>query len=199
MPEADFQTGQQPTRMHFLPEKMRHSNISSNAVNGDTLPPFAESVVLASLCGHSVVHRRLIQFSTLYSCTPESQVFWTRHRWLAAAMRARINGHTRSVSAAAVRGVASPAHDPMWPFNRILAYSTSVSLSSMAEANPWQTLEDSVIASTYTKLAYLDATEAVFFLRSLPRWAFTKVCRHLPSQDQFHPSNSIYYPIGVHC
>lgn len=180
MPETDFQSGQQPRLMDFLPDAISEtSTIDGNAspTGYDTLPPFAECVVLASLCGHSVAHRRLVQSSTFADCTPESHVFWMRHQWLAAATRARIEEHTRSINAAASRGAAPPKCDPMWAFNRVLACGAAVSLSDAAESNPWQTLEDSVMAMTYTQFTYPIAAEVVLLLDKVPKLSFPKVCR----------------------
>lgn len=178
MPEADFQTGQRPSLMGFLPDAMTATSTidgSPDTPGCDTLSPFAECVVLASLCGHSVAHRRLVQSSTFADCTPESHVFWKRHRWLAAATSARIEEHTRSISAAASRGAPPPRCDPLWAFNRVLACGAAVSISDAAEANPWQSLEDSVTAMTYTQLTYPIAAEVVLLLQEVPRLAFPKV------------------------
>lgn len=179
MPEDAFQAGQQPSIMDFLPDAMSSTSTpdgSTGKAGCGTLSPFAECVVLASLCGHSVAHLRLVQSSTFADCTPESQVIWKRHQWLAAATSARIEEHTRSINAAASRGDLPPKCDPMWAFNRVLACGAAVSLSDATDANPWRTLEDSVTAMTYTQLTYPIAAEVVLLLQNLPRIAFLKVC-----------------------
>ena len=190
MPEADFQTGQRPSLMDFLPNAMsatttspactlpgttttttNNTNTNTAESSCKTLPHFAECIVLASLCGHSVAHRRLAQSSTFAHCTPDSQVFWlTRHRWLAAATRARIEEHTTRLASSSI---PPPAPDPLCTFARVLACVAAVSISDAAEANPWQTLEDSMAQRQFT---YPIATELVLYLQNVPRLAFPKVC-----------------------
>lgn len=166
MPEAVFQSGQHPVRMGFLPESM-----GSNDGCG-SLPPFAECVVLVNLFGRCVAHQRLAQSIPLSGSESESKDFWVRHEWLAAtaATATRKGLHAHSTGA--------PARcDPMMSFNRILAYSASISLSATAEANPWQSLDGHLMTATYRQLAYQAAFEVVFLIRTAPRIAFVKVRR----------------------
>lgn len=124
------------------------------------LPPFAECIVFASLCGHSVAHRRFVQSRTFADCTPDSQVFWlTRHQWLAA----RGSG---------VSPPPPPPVDPLCTFTRVLACGAAVSISDAAEVNPWQTLEDSMALRQCT---YQIAVELVLHLQNVPRLAVPKV------------------------
>lgn len=186
MPEADFQTGQQPSLTDFLPDTMSaittsptlpgtttttNNNTNAPSSSCKTLPSFAECIVLASLCSHSVAHRRLAQSSTFANCTPDSQVFWlTRHQWLAAATRARIEEHTTRLAASSI---PAPPPDPLCTFARVLACGAAVSINDAAEANPWQTLEDSMAQRQFT---YQITTELVLHLQNVPRLAFPKVC-----------------------
>lgn len=159
MPEEDFQNGEQPIRMGFLPETMTDNDSCS------TLPPFAECVVLANLFGRCVAHRRLAQSIPLTGNESESQDFRTRHEWLAAA----------GAAAAARTQLHTNKCDPMLSFNRILAYSASVSLSDTAEANSWQTIDDHILAMTYKQHAYQAASEVVLLIKTAPRIGFFKV------------------------
>ncbi|KAH6623647.1 hypothetical protein F5144DRAFT_583946 [Chaetomium tenue] len=183
IPEADFQTGQQPPLMGFLLDVMCETcptDGNTGTTGCDTLSPFAECVILASLCGHSVAHRQLVKSSTFADRTPESQVFWRRHERLAAATRTRVEEHTRRINEAASRGVAPPKCDPMWAFNRVLACGASVAISDTAEANPWQTFEDSTTAMASAQLSYQSVAEVVLYLQNVPRLAFPKIHPFLP-------------------
>ncbi|GIJ86779.1 hypothetical protein Asppvi_005674 [Aspergillus pseudoviridinutans] len=178
MSEADFQNGREPIRMGFLPET------TGNSDGCGTLPPFAECVVLSNLFERCISHRRLAHSIPLSGSESASQAFWKRHEWLAAAAASATRSGLRAQSASAVPGARDSSVakcDPMRSFNRILAYSASVSLSSTAEASPWQSLGDHLMALTYKQLAYQAASEVVHLMRNAPRIAFLKMHPFLPN------------------
>ncbi|KAK2608937.1 hypothetical protein QQS21_002513 [Conoideocrella luteorostrata] len=178
MDEADFQNGcDEPSRMGYLPETMGSSG------NCSSLPAFAECVLLANLFGRCVAHRRLAQSMPLSGSESEAQDFWARHEWLAATAAAatRRRLYAQNAIAAATRDSASPKCNPTLWFNRILAYSASVSLSDTAEANPWLTFDGHLMAMNYKQLAYDAAAEIVLLIKTAPRIAFFKMHPFVPN------------------
>ncbi|KAJ5787113.1 hypothetical protein N7457_002103, partial [Penicillium paradoxum] len=174
MPEEDFQTGHQPTRMGFLLETM------SNAEDCASLPSFAKCVILANLFGRCVAHRRLAQSVPLCASETESKDFWMRHESLAAV--AAVITQARPISPVNNVGVSStPKCDPMDAFNRILTCNAYISLSETAEEKPRRTIEDQMQALKYKQLAYQVALDAVALIQNAPRIAFLKNHPFLPN------------------
>ncbi|KAJ5630077.1 hypothetical protein N7528_003734 [Penicillium herquei] len=168
MPEADFQAGQRPVLMGFL------SDVMSNSDNFITLPPFSQCIALSSLFGRCISHRRLSQSVSPPGSEIESQGFWARHQWLAAAAgaitRTRLQDQMPNDPKA-----AEPNYDTMIFFNHVLAYSTCVLLSETAEERPWQTLDDQMASLTYKQTAYQAANEVVSLVQNLHQVAFIKM------------------------
>lgn len=174
MPEAAFQASQQPVVMGFLSEAM--TNTDDYAI----LPSLSQCVVLASLFGRCIAHRRLSQSVSPPGSKQESEEFWTRHQWLAAAVGAATKPQPRDQMPHIPEGQGL-SNDTMTFFIRVLAHSTCVLLSETAEERPWQTLDDQMISLTYKQTAYQAANEVTSLLQTLPRNAFNKMHMFLPS------------------
>lgn len=201
MAEADFQNAREPSsRMGFLPETMESRGSASSSA-----PPssFTECVMLANLVGRCVAHRRLAQSTaTPFSdAEPGSGDFWARHEWLAATVAAAME---RRLCADARGPDDSPRCCDAAPwFNRVLAYSASVSLSETAAANPWLTLDGHLMAVSYRQMAYDAASEVVLLVKTAPRFALFKVrennalCSFLGHDLMAHESWSHWEGVGA--
>ena len=182
MPEPDFQNDEHHSRMGFLLDTMSRNE------GFNTLPSFAECVVLASLLGRCTAHRRLTQSTPLSNSESKLQDLWRRHEWLAAVVAASATAQRPSAqwpNPSADGEALNAKCNVMLSFNRILAYCASISLSNTAEAGLWQTFDDHLKVISYKQLAYQGASEVVNIINSIPRIAFLKV-NHLSSYHLLH-------------
>jgi hypothetical protein len=134
--------------MDFLPEAMADSGRSM-------LSPLAECIVLATLYGRCMSHRRLAVAAA--PSGNESREFWTRHKWLAAAVGKRTQLLVQSSPA------TSAFVDPM------LAHSAVIYLSNMIETTPWQTVEHQLMMMAYEQSAFQASGELVRLAKAMPR------------------------------
>ncbi|KAE8373906.1 hypothetical protein BDV26DRAFT_296517 [Aspergillus bertholletiae] len=170
MPETDFQSGDRPVPMGFLPETM------GNSSQCETMSSFARCIILANLFGRCIDHRRLSHSHSTFlpdsSSEPKMRDFWARHEWLAAAT---------DVARKAKPGAPWPRSgepakcDPLALFNMILAHSACVLLSETADARAWQTENDHLLALAYKQVASQAAHEIEDLIRNTPRIAFFKL------------------------
>ncbi|KAJ6044462.1 hypothetical protein N7499_006962 [Penicillium canescens] len=176
MPERDFQSGQRPVPMGFLPETMGKTS------ECETLSSFARCVVFANLFGRCIAHRRLAQSVSLPESGSESKSrhFWMRHEWLAAAA-AHATRPIPPTQAPNESKSETAKCDPLAAFNRILAYSACISLSETAEARAWETLDDHTLALSYRQVASQAAYEIALLIQKAPRIAFFKMHPMLPN------------------
>lgn len=147
--------------------------------------PFAECILLATLCGRCMSHRRLASAVTLSKGGCEPHDFWSRHDSLAAAVEKRRQSIAQSFHCSGSTGkrngpsVAAPASnldiDPMLTFTYVLAQGAIIYLSTTTETANWQSVEHQVRASTYQQRAFRAAVELVRLAKVIPRIGRFKV------------------------
>ncbi|KAL5000326.1 hypothetical protein BDV10DRAFT_200099 [Aspergillus recurvatus] len=122
-PEAQFQRGQ-PVVMGFLSEVIASDGQSSYAFAS----AFTECIIVATIWGRSLSHKQRSAVEQVYgNVTPE---FWTRHRWLDAILRTRIELLSLHQSS------FSEIMDPMLIFVILIANTNVLFLSSIIEGMP---------------------------------------------------------------
>lgn len=154
--------------MDFLSEAIATSSKS-------TLSPFAESVVLTTLYGRCLTHRRLVLATAISEkgvSSTDSNEFWKRNDWLAAAVERRIQPFVE---------IALSPCDLVETFGHLLGRSAIIHLSDTAANWPCQTAEQHLMIMTYEQRAYQAATEIAHIASALPRLSCLKVSVCLPS------------------
>lgn len=168
MPESDFQSGDRPVQMGFLPETMASSS------DCETMSSFARCIILANLLGRCSAHRRLSHSNFLPDSSSDAKMrdFWARHEWLAAATDA---ARTAKPRAPTPKRGEPPKCDPLAFLNQVLAQSACIMLGETAEARAWQSESDQLLALTYEQVASQAANEIADLIRNTPRIAFFKL------------------------
>ncbi|KAI1412492.1 fungal-specific transcription factor domain-containing protein [Hypoxylon sp. FL1857] len=166
-PETNFQNSS-PIRMDFLPEALTNSGRSTHS-------PFAECIILATLYGRCMAHRRLSLASSLSGNEPHE--FWTRHEWLSAVLDKR----TQVLVQASATTSTLDDHDPMLSFSHMLARSAIIYLSITTEIKPWQSVKHQMTASTYEERAYQAARDMAHLVAAMPRLSCFKAHPFLPN------------------
>ncbi|KAL2018159.1 hypothetical protein VTK56DRAFT_1235 [Thermocarpiscus australiensis] len=159
-PEANFQNSQ-PIRTGFLPEAIadRHH---------PALSPFAECVVLATIHGRSMSHRRMAHSGSMLP-PKEAREFWIRHEWLAAAVEERLQ-REREPQRISISTSAGPLDgDPMLTFTRILARDIVIHLSDTAKGIPWKEPDHQLMAIAYGQRAYEAASDMACLANAVPQ------------------------------
>ncbi|GAB1214126.1 hypothetical protein ATERTT37_003286 [Aspergillus terreus] len=158
-PEANFQNNQ-PTRTSFLADAMAQTGPS-------TLSPFAECIIMATLHGRCMTHRRL--YATEFEAGTRD--FCIRQGWLATAVERRVQ-----------MLVPSPAvdSDPMLLFTHMLAYRATVHLSITVQQASWRTVDQQVLAAAYQQRAAQAASEIVRLAKAVPYLSPFKTHPFLP-------------------
>ncbi|KAJ5730547.1 Asperfuranone cluster transcription factor afoA [Penicillium malachiteum] len=146
-PEENFQNNQ-PTRISFLHEAVAQTGISN-------LSPFAESIVLATLHGRCMTHRR----SYANESETGTREFCISQGWLASAVEKRVQ-----------MLVSSPAieSDPILLFTHMLAYRAAIDLSNTVQRAPWRTPDQQVLTATYQNRAAQAASEIARLSKEVP-------------------------------
>ncbi|KAI1098446.1 fungal-specific transcription factor domain-containing protein [Jackrogersella minutella] len=166
-PETNFQNSL-PIRMDLLPEALTNSGRSTHS-------PFAECIVLATLYGRCMAHRRLALSSSLPGNEPRE--FWIRHEWLATVLEKR----TQILVQSSPTTSTLDDRDPMLAFDQMLARSAIIYLSLTTEVKPWQNVKHQMTASTYEERAYQAATDMAHLVKSMPRLSCFKAHPFLPN------------------
>ncbi|KAG6361749.1 hypothetical protein INS49_009977 [Diaporthe citri] len=122
-PEVNFQNSQ-PISTDFLSEALT-KGVST------TLSPFAECVVLVTLHGRCMAHRR----ASCKESGKEPRGVWARHERLASAVERRV------ATLAQIPAAPTVERDPMLFFTRMLAHSAIVYLGTTLLQMPWQAAE----------------------------------------------------------
>ncbi|KAI0891725.1 fungal-specific transcription factor domain-containing protein [Annulohypoxylon nitens] len=162
-PETHFQNNV-PIQMAFLPDIL-------NNVDQITHSTFAECVVLATIYGRCMTHRRL-SFSA-----NEPRIVWTGHKWLASMLerRAQLLLHQSTNTS------VLDADDPMLAFSYMLARSAIIYHSNTTEMKPWRDVKDRTTANTYEAKAYQAGTEIADLAKTMPKHCCFKAHPFLPS------------------
>ncbi|PYH99810.1 citrinin biosynthesis transcriptional activator CtnR [Aspergillus ellipticus CBS 707.79] len=157
--EEAFLTGQLTQPMGFLPEVI---------AAGDSVPQtwLTECIVLATLCGHSLLHKH--QTTAEQMLCGVSNGFWQRHQWLEAILAkwARIISATQPV-------IATRPIDPMLLLLNLVAHSnllyhcTVVDSVSLAMGNE--------VVLGYRQRAWMAAQEIVRLTRMVSQLSFFEI------------------------
>lgn len=144
--------------MAFLPDIL-------NNVDQITHSTFAECVVLATIYGRCMTHRRL-SFSA-----NEPRIVWTGHKWLASMLerRAQLLLHQSTNTS------VLDADDPMLAFSYMLARSAIIYHNNTTEMKPWRDVKDRMAANTYEARAYQAGTEIADLAKTMPKHCCFKV------------------------
>lgn len=149
--------------MGFLPEAIADSNKTA-------LSPFAECVVLATLHGRSMSHRRLAQSGAVSN--KEAHEFWTRHGWLTSVVEERLQRESRA-------SAASPGlldGNSMLTFTHLLAHDTIICLSDTAKGIAWKEVDHQLMAMTYEHRACEAASDMVRLAKAVPQPSCFEAC-----------------------
>ena len=152
--------------MRFLFEEI-------DSANQNTLHSFTESIVLITIYGRCLIHRRLAQTSTLagkqFQPHNTSQ-FWKWHTWLADATERQMRPMAE---------MSIDMSDSFVPFNQLLGLITMIHLSDTASTYVYYSEEQSLVAKDYELRAYRMVTDAIYLLSGLPRLSCFKVSQSL--------------------
>lgn len=204
-PETNFQNNH-PIQTDFLSEILDGSGRSA------TITPFAECVLLATLYGRCMSHRRLASSAGLSKGGCEPREFWARHESLATAVEKRRQSIAQSFRSSTGNdnrnAVTAPAPtsnldlDPMLTFTYILAQSAIIYLSTTTETAMWQSVEHQLMVLTYEQRAFQAAAELVRLAKLIPRIGRFKV-RRAQNSRLYNPTNPYLrstplYPLRSH-
>ncbi|KAI1095077.1 fungal-specific transcription factor domain-containing protein [Rostrohypoxylon terebratum] len=162
-PETHFQNSV-PIQMDFLPDVL--SNIDQI-----THSTFAEYVVLATIYGRCMTHRRLSL------SVNEPRIVWTGHKWPASMLERRAQlllHHSTNMP-------VLDADDPMLAFSYILARSAIIYHNITTEMKPWRDIKDQMTAKIYESRAYQAGTEIADLAKTMPKHCCFKAHPFLPT------------------
>ncbi|KAL4863026.1 hypothetical protein BDV12DRAFT_206843 [Aspergillus spectabilis] len=133
LPEPSFQTSQPPPS----PPCYLHEALATSGHK--LLPPFSETIVLATLHGRAMNLRRMANVLT----PAEAPTFWTRHKSLSALLEKRTQLLARNLPS------PSALVEPMLAFTHFLARSTVVYVGEVTEVVPWGGDEERFLSGAY--------------------------------------------------
>ncbi|KAL4978407.1 fungal-specific transcription factor domain-containing protein [Aspergillus desertorum] len=184
-PEHNYQNNL-PTRTPFLPEAMAQTGPS-------TLSPFAECIIMATLHGRCMTHRRFYVTSNSTASEFEfesgstTRDFCLRQNWLSNAVDRRVQ---------ILHQLSPPIvdSDPMLLFTQMLGYRATVHLSNTIQQVSWQALTGSPVdqqllspgattslpAAAYHQKATYAAGEIVRLAKAVPSLSPFKAHPFLP-------------------
>lgn len=165
MPDEDFQKGQ-CVEMGFLSEAMI-------SIDQSGLSSFAESIILATICGRALAHRQQTSVERAYSSNVP-QHFWDRHEWLDTMLRTRVDILQMHYPPAAQHS------DSLLLFTNMVANTTSLYLCKVMDSMSLHTSEYRNAIVEFKQRALLAAQEIVNLSRSLAQLSYFKV-RAFPS------------------
>ncbi|KAJ5719768.1 fungal-specific transcription factor domain-containing protein [Penicillium malachiteum] len=166
-PEANFQNNQHICTS-FLEEAFSLSQ------KGAPLSPFAECIILSTLHGRCMVHRRF--FSTKQQTgNMDGNDFWTHRKLLIAALEDRMQ----------ILSTTLPIHadsGPLVLLAHTLVHSAIIKLANTADpaASCWRTLEQSGTLTAYDRRAAASAREMVLLAKQMPSFSCFKGHPFLP-------------------
>ena len=107
--------------------------------------PFAECIVLATICGRALLHKHCASVERVYGHV--SQDFWDRHHWIDNILTQRIKILTLKYPP------ASQNIDPMLIFTELVANTAILFLYKIIHIMPCQTPEGSANLIEYKQRA----------------------------------------------
>ncbi|PCH03971.1 Transcription factor [Penicillium occitanis (nom. inval.)] len=157
--DTEFQS-EQCVQMGFLSEEI-------TATTPTVMSPFAECIVLATICGRALLHKHCASVERVYGHT--SQDFWDRHHWINNILSRRITMLTMKYPP------ASQHIDPMLIFTEMVANTAILFLYKIIELMPCQTPTSSANVIEYKQRATKAAGEIVNITRALSLFTQAKV------------------------
>jgi hypothetical protein len=147
----------------------------SASQKGPSLSPFAECIVLATLHGRCMAHRRSYTTKESHGGTGEGADFWTHQKRLASAVEKHVQ----------VLGTTSSVHvdsGPMLLFAHMLAHSAVIKLGHTAQraSSAWRTVEQQGATAAYERRASSAAAEMVRLAKQVPSFSCFKAHPFLP-------------------
>lgn len=164
--------------MGFLSEEI-------TATTPTVMSPFAECIVLATICGRALLHKHCASVERVYGHT--SQDFWDRHHWINNILTQRITMLTMKYPP------ASQHIDPMLIFTEMVANTAILFLYKIIELMPCQTPTSSANVIEYKQRATKAAGEIVSITRALSLFTQAKVCLLIMSGFESILTNSHRY------
>ncbi|KAJ6119133.1 hypothetical protein N7523_003413 [Penicillium sp. IBT 18751x] len=166
-PETNFQNNKH-IRTSFLPEAMSESQ------NGPLLSPFAESIILATLHGRCMAHRRSFTKQS-HRGSSDGDDFWIRQKRLATAVEKRIQA-LGTISSAKIDS------SPLLLFVHMLAYSAVIKLGHTAQtaSSARPTIEHQGATAAYERRASSAVVEMVRLAKQVPSFGCFKGHPFLP-------------------
>ena len=164
-PEEKFQ-GSQCVEMGFL------SDVITSVVDQSTCSPFAESIILATICGRALSHRQQSAVEHVDCNVP--QQFWDRHEWLDTMLKTRADILTLNNPSTAKHA------DCMLLFTNMMAQTTVLYLCKIMESMTWQTDEHRIAMMELEQRSLVAAQEIVTLTRSLAHLSYFKVSPDKP-------------------
>lgn len=152
--------------MRFLFEEI-------DSTHQNTLLSFTESIILVTIYGRCLIHRRLAQTSTLagkQSLPQNTNQFWKWHTWLADATETRLRPMAE---------MPIDTADSFVPFNHLLGLISMIHLSDTASTYVYHSEEQGLVAKDYELRAHRAVTDAIYLLSGLPRLSYFKVSQSL--------------------
>lgn len=157
--DTEFQSVQH-VQMGFLSEEI-------TATTPTVMSPFAECIILATICGRALLHKHCASVERVYGHT--SQDFWDRHHWINNILTQRITMLTMKYPP------ASQHIDPMLIFTEMVANTAILFLYKIIELMPCQTPSSSANVIEYKQRAVKAAGEIVTITRALSLFTQAKV------------------------
>uniref|UniRef100_A0A093V6H3 Putative transcriptional regulatory protein n=1 Tax=Talaromyces marneffei PM1 TaxID=1077442 RepID=A0A093V6H3_TALMA len=167
--DTEFQSVQH-VQMGFLSEEI-------TATTPTVMSPFAECIILATICGRALLHKHCASVERVYGHT--SQDFWDRHHWINNILTQRITMLTMKYPP------ASQHIDPMLIFTEMVANTAILFLYKIIELMPCQTPSSSANVIEYKQRAVKAAGEIVTITRALSLFTqakihpFTPICLYI--------------------
>ncbi|RMZ82268.1 hypothetical protein DV738_g1893, partial [Chaetothyriales sp. CBS 135597] len=124
----------------------------------DVLSPWAECIVLATLHGRCMAHRRASE----KEAGRDGCGFWMHHETLVSAVEKRLMMLRQSQPSPAVE------YDPMLLFAHMLAHSSILHLSGTVQRTPWQTAQQQLMTHASEQRASRAAAEIVRLAKAVP-------------------------------
>ncbi|KAF6222870.1 hypothetical protein HO133_000921 [Letharia lupina] len=168
-PEAKFQSGE-PALMGFLCEVM-------GGINQDSVPPFTECIILATICGRSVSHKQRMTVEGVYGASTQDSL--DRHQWLNTILAARIQVLSLSCPS------TSESVDPILIFANLLAQATVLYLYKIIEPVVLEKDENQGMMAQYEQQSLTAAEETSHLTKMLAQLNHFQVNPSPPVQRFF--------------
>lgn len=157
-PEEGFQSGKY-VEMGFLSEAITSTDLAGAS-------PFAELIIIATICGRALSHRQQSIAEPVSSLVP--QLFWDRHECLYTMLKARYNILVVQYPA------AMQQTDCMLLFTNMMVQTTVLYLNRVIESIPWETVDNSALILDFKQKALIAAKETVNLTTWLPDISYFK-------------------------